>query len=143
MLRQLYDECVRVAAASSRSAEHARDLAHDVLLDAIARHTADLSTLERRAWLLGAMRKHAAFAARTEGRRRGRETRWQAAHEGRLTVDPQPWRFTPALLDKLTPALRVVAALASAELEPREIRSVLRLSDTAFRHIGSTATCSA
>jgi RNA polymerase sigma-70 factor (ECF subfamily) len=133
VLRELYDECVRVAAASSRSAQQARDLAHDVLLDAIARDAADLSALERRAWLHGALRKHAAFEARTEGRRRMREARWQAGSDARADVEPRPWQFTPELLEQLSPALRVLAALAAAELEPREIRSVLRLTDTAFR----------
>jgi DNA-directed RNA polymerase specialized sigma24 family protein len=133
VLRELYEECVRAAAASARSAEQARDLAHDVLLDAIARGAADLSTLDRRAWLRGALRKHAAFQARTAVRGRSRETRWQAMAEAHTSPEPEPWRFTPELLDKLSPALRVLAALAAAELEPREIRSVLRLSDTAFR----------
>jgi DNA-directed RNA polymerase specialized sigma24 family protein len=131
VLRQLYDECVRVAAASSRSADQARDLAHSVLLDAIARGAADLSTLERRAWLHGALRKHAAFEARTAARRRARETRWHAATSPE--AEREPWRFSPELLARLSPALRVIAALASADLAPREIRSVLRLSDTAFR----------
>jgi hypothetical protein len=133
VLRELYEECVRAATASSRNAQCARDLAHAVLLDAIARGSADLSALERRAFLRGALRKHAAFQARTEARRRGREARWQAAREAATGVEPQPWRFSPELLDQLSPALRVVAALASAELGPREIRSVLRLTDTAFR----------
>lgn len=133
MLRQLYDQCVRVAAGSSRSTQQAADLAHDVLLDVLARGTADLTTPDRRAWLYGALRRHAAFDARTQGRGRAREARWQAANEDHRDVEPRPWRFTPELLDQLSPALRVVAVLASAELAPREIRSVLRLTDTAFR----------
>jgi RNA polymerase sigma-70 factor (ECF subfamily) len=133
MLRELYEECVRVAAASSRSAQQARDLAHAVLLDAIERDVGNLSTPERRAWLRGALRKRAAFEARTAVRRRNREARWQSTRHAVPATEPQPWRFTPELLEQLSPALRVVAALAAAELEPREIRSVLRLSDTAFR----------
>lgn len=133
MLREVYEECVRVAAASSRSAQHARDLAHAVLLDAIERGVDDLDAVERRAWLRGALRKHAAFDARTAVRRRAREGRWQAATETQRSAEPEPWRFSPELLARLSPALRVLAALASAELEPREIRSVLRLTDTAFR----------
>lgn len=137
MLRELYDECVRIAAASSRNAQHARDLAHAVLLDAIARDVGDLSAPERRAWLRGALRKHAAFEARTAVRRRHREARWQSAIDDAAAPaqeqGQEPWRFSPELLARLSPALRVLAALASAELEPREIRSVLQLSDTAFR----------
>jgi RNA polymerase sigma-70 factor (ECF subfamily) len=133
MLRELYEECVRVAAASSRSAQQARDLAHAVLLDAIERDVSDLSAPERRAWLRGALRKRAAFEARTAVRQRSREARWQSARQAVPATGPEPWRFSPELLARLSPALRVLAALASAELEPREIRSVLRLTDTAFR----------
>jgi hypothetical protein len=128
-MRELYEECVRVAAASSRSAEHARDLAHSVLLDAIAR--GQTNALERRGWVYGAVRRRAAFEARTAARRRARDAQWH-------TSNPDPaaraaWRFSPELLARLSPALRVLAALASAELQPREICSVLRLTDTAFR----------
>jgi RNA polymerase sigma-70 factor (ECF subfamily) len=133
VLRELYDECVRVAAVSSRSAHDTRDTAHTLLLDLIARGSFDLHGLEGRAFLRGAVRKHAAFEARTEARRRVRETHWQGANETNSSAGPEPWRFTPELLAQLSPALRAVAALASAELGPREIRSVLRLSDTAFR----------
>jgi RNA polymerase sigma-70 factor (ECF subfamily) len=66
-------------------------------------------------------------------RQRHREARWQATREAAPAIEPEPWRFSPELLARLSPALRVLAALASAELEPREIRSVLRLTDTAFR----------
>jgi RNA polymerase sigma-70 factor (ECF subfamily) len=126
--RELYDECVRVAALSAPGSEHARDLAHDVLLDAVARGRT--GELEGRGWVYGAMRRRAAFEARTAARRQAREVRWHAA-----TTNPaaSAWRFSPELLARLSPALRVVAALASAELQPREIRAVLRLSDTAFR----------
>jgi RNA polymerase sigma-70 factor (ECF subfamily) len=133
VLRELYEECVRAAAASSRSAQQARDLAHSVLLDALARGSAELSTLEPRAFLRGAVRKRAAFEARTEARRRAREASWSEAQGAAPRGEQEPWRFSPELLERLSPALRVLAALASAELEPREIRSVLRLSDTAFR----------
>jgi hypothetical protein len=126
--RELYDECVRVAAASSRNAEHARDLAHSVLVDAVAR--GKTSEVQQRGWMYGAVRRRAAFEARTAARRQAREARWHAS-----TPDPaaHAWRFSPELLAELSPALRVLAALASAELQPREIRSVLRLTDAAFR----------
>lgn len=132
MLREVYEECVRLAAASSRSAQHARDLAHAVLLDAIERGAIELEAAERPAWLRGALRRHAAFEARTAARRRSREARWQSALE-QGAADRSPWRFSPELLARLSPALRALAALAAADLDPREIRSVLRLTDTAFR----------
>jgi DNA-directed RNA polymerase specialized sigma24 family protein len=130
VVRELYEECVRVASASSRGAQSARDLVHDVLLDALERSVADLSAPERRAWLRGALRKRAAFDARTAVRRRSREARWTHEHDAPAR---QPWRFAPELLARLSPALRVLATLASAELDAHEIRSVLGLSDSAYR----------
>ena len=118
-----------MAAASSGSAEHSRDLAHSVLLDAIAR--GQTSALEHRGWVYGAMRRRAAFEARTAARRRARDAQWHES--GPDPAGRAAWQFSPELLARLSPALRVLAALASAELQPREIRSVLRLTDTAFR----------
>jgi DNA-directed RNA polymerase specialized sigma24 family protein len=135
VLREVYGELERVAAAVSRTQNEARDLVQSVLLDAIERGVADLSAPERRAWLRGALRRRAAFDARTAGRARRRDARWLEASSGsgEAGETARPWRFSRDFLERLAPSLRTLAALASAELEPREIRSVLRLSDTAFR----------
>jgi DNA-directed RNA polymerase specialized sigma24 family protein len=136
VLHEVYGELVRVASAVSRSHSEARDLVQSVLLDAIERGIGDLSEPERRAWLYGALRRRAAFDARTAGRARRREARWLEATPDRSGAGggaPQPWRFSRDFLERLAPSLRTLAALASAELQPSEIRSVLRLSDTAFR----------
>jgi DNA-directed RNA polymerase specialized sigma24 family protein len=136
VLADAYRDLVRVAAAVSRAGGEGGDLLQSVLLEAIERGIADLGAAERRAWLRGALRRRASFEARTAVRARRRETRW--AHLVSTTPDgdqpaARPWRFSSELLDALAPSLRTLAALASAELEGEEIRSVLRLTDTAFR----------
>ena len=122
-----------MARRSGKGAENARDLAHEVLLAAIERGVEDLSASERRAWLRGALRKRVAFEARTAARASRRESHWQLERDRPSAREARPWHFTPQLLAQLAPAVRVLAALASAELQPSEIRSALRLSDTAFR----------
>jgi hypothetical protein len=123
---------MRVAAGCSRSRHDAGDLVQSVLLYALERGISDLATPERRAWLRGALRRHAAFEGRLAARRRRREARWSDA---RVTVDAPagPWRFSGEFLAQLQPSVRALAALASADLNPDEIRSVLRLGGAAFR----------
>jgi DNA-directed RNA polymerase specialized sigma24 family protein len=135
VLRETYGELLRVAASVSRTRDDAGDVVHAVLLDAIERNVADLSASERRAWLRGALRRRAAFDARTAARARRRDERWTEATTAARepNAGPASWRFAGELLERLAPSLRVLAALVSAELEPAEIRAVLRLSDTAFR----------
>jgi RNA polymerase sigma-70 factor (ECF subfamily) len=131
-MREVYDECLRVAARCVRNRADAVDLVQTVLLQAIERGVSELSAVERRAWLRGALRRRAAFDARVAGRRRSRESRWL---ETRGVIDPAatPWRFSAEFLAQLQPSVRALAALASADLNPDEIRAVLRLSGTAFR----------
>jgi RNA polymerase sigma-70 factor (ECF subfamily) len=135
-MRELYDELVRVAAGVSRSRHEARDLVQTILLDAIERGIADFHTAERRAWLRGALRRRAAFEARTAGRARRRDALWLDATPAgarAAAAGPRPWRFSSELLRRLAPSLRTLAVLVSADLAPDEIRAALRLSDTAFR----------
>jgi DNA-directed RNA polymerase specialized sigma24 family protein len=134
-MREVYGELVRVAAAVSRTQHEARDLVQSILLDAVERGIADWSAPEKRAWLRGALRRRAAFDARTAARTRRREARWLEATTS-LTAGgslPRAWRFSRELLERLAPSVRTLATLASADLQPQEIRSVLRLTDTAFR----------
>ena len=92
----------------------------------------DVDAPDRRAWLRGALRRRALFEARLAGRRRKREAGWFEARDP-ADPPPRPWRFSPEFLAQLQPSVRALAALASADLNPDEIRSVLRLSGTAFR----------
>ena len=129
-MRVAYDESLRAAAFHVRDRQDARDLVHDLVLHALERGI-DLSASDRRAWLRGALRRRAAFQARLAARRRTREAHWQGTRGAAETA--RPWRFSAEFLGSLQPSVRVLAALASAELNPDEIRSVLRLSGTAFR----------
>jgi DNA-directed RNA polymerase specialized sigma24 family protein len=130
-MREAYDECLRTAAACSRNRHEARDLVQSVFLAALERGVSSLDAPERRAWLRGALRRRAAFEARLAARRRKREARWQME---RAPGEPvRAWRMSSEFLASLQPSLRAVASLASADLSPGEIQSVLRLSGTAFR----------
>jgi DNA-directed RNA polymerase specialized sigma24 family protein len=131
-MRDAYDELLRAAAGCSRSREEARDLLQTVFLQALERGAPDAAAAERRAWMRGALRRRAAFEARLAVRRRRREARWFEAHPAEEDT-PSAWRFSAEFLGQLQPSVRVLAALASADLNPDEIRSVLRLSGTAFR----------
>ncbi|HMJ14306.1 MAG TPA: hypothetical protein VK524_22980 [Polyangiaceae bacterium] len=135
-MHEAYGELIRVATAVSRTGHEARDLVQSILLDAMEHGVADWSAPERRAWLRGALRRRAAFEARTAARARRREARWFEVTTSQVNSgEPiaKPWRFSRELLTRLAPALRTLAVLASAELRPGEIRAVLRLTDTAFR----------
>jgi DNA-directed RNA polymerase specialized sigma24 family protein len=131
-VRALYDECVRLASRCVRDRADARDLVQTVFLQALERGVSELAAPERRAWLRGALRRRAAFEARLAGRRRRRERSWGGT---RNTAEPAPtpWQFSPEFLAQLQPSVRVLATLASADLNPDEIRAVLRLPGTAFR----------
>lgn len=130
-MRAAYDEWLRAAAGRVRNRDEARDLVQTVLMQALERGV-DVDAPDRRAWLRGALRRRALFEARLAGRRRKRESHWV---EARDPADPAPrlWRFSAEFLAQLQPSVRALAALASAELNPDEIRSLLRLSGTAFR----------
>ena len=132
-MRDAYDECLRVAARCARDRADAGDLVQTVFLQALERGVSDLDLPDRRAWLRGALRRRALFEARVAGRRRRRESRWSDAGGSANPASPAPWQFSAEFLAQLQPSVRALAALASADLNPDEIRSVLRLSGTAFR----------
>lgn len=124
-----YREILQMARRFARSADEARDLAQDALLIALDRGFDDWSSPARRPWLHGVLRKRAAFIARSDQRRRRRELL-----PGDITGSTgSNWSWQPSFLDSLSPALRVLATLASAELCAAEIRWLLELSDTALR----------
>jgi RNA polymerase sigma-70 factor (ECF subfamily) len=115
----------------AQSEDDARDLAQDVLEIALARGVDDWSSAERRAWLRGVVRKHAAFLVRGDKRRRRRELLVGNANDDGMSV--AGWAWQPEFLASLPRALRLVATLASAELCAAEIRWLLQLTDTALR----------
>jgi RNA polymerase sigma-70 factor (ECF subfamily) len=115
----------------AQSEDDARDLVQDVLEIALARGVDDWSSAERRAWLRGVVRKHAAFVVRGERRRRARELLAGGVDANGWGVGA--WVWQPSFLASLPRSLRLVATLASAELCAAEIRWLLQLTDTALR----------
>jgi RNA polymerase sigma-70 factor (ECF subfamily) len=124
-----YREMLRTARRFARSDEEARDLVQDALVIALTRGFDDWASPARRGWLSGVVRKHAAFVARGHMRRRRRE----GLQDGALDLGPRGWVWRADFLASLPRSLRVVAALASADLCAVEIRWLLGLSDTALR----------
>lgn len=126
---ETYREVLVTARRFARSEADARDLVQDVLEIALAQGVDDWSSTERRAWLRGVVRRHAAFIVRGEQRRRRREL----AVEGTGDAGVGAWAWQPTFLASLPRSLRLVATLASADWCAAEIRWLLQLTDTALR----------
>lgn len=124
-----YRELVRAARRFARSEDEARDLAQDALVIALARGFEDWTSPAHRRWLRGVVRKRAAFVARGRVRQRRREGLW----EGAPGPNVSRWVWQEDFLSSLPRSLRVVAALASADLCAAEIQWLLGLSNTALR----------
>jgi len=110
--------------------EAAADLVHEVVLWALDRGIDDWETPRRRAWMRGALRKRAAFVARTAARRRAREQAVAAPLDPALDA---PRRLAPEALARLPPSLRRLARLLAADLRREELAYLLGTSDQAFR----------
>jgi RNA polymerase sigma-70 factor (ECF subfamily) len=124
-----YREVLRMARRFACSEDDARDLVQDAVMIALARGFDDWSAPARRGWLRGVVRKRAAFVIRSQTRRRRREE----LPNGPSGSGARRWVWQADFLASLPRSLRVVAALASADLCAAEIRWLLRLSDTALR----------
>lgn len=126
-----YDGLVALARRHARIAADAEDIVQEVLISAIAAGRDDLSLSANRRWMAGAIRKRAAFDARSAARRRAREVRWQAErNEGAVGAEGEALE---AILSGLSKSLRVVAALALSGHTRTEIAYLLGLPDTALR----------
>jgi hypothetical protein len=73
-MRFVYSDLLRYARRVSKRADEAEDIVQSVLLAAVIHGRADLDDERNRRWLMGAIRKHAMFVARSAARRRKRET---------------------------------------------------------------------
>ncbi len=129
MLSRPYVELLRQAQRASRRPDEAEDLLQAVLLSAIEAGRSDLSCPDNRRWLQGAIRKRAAFEARSAIRRRQRETRWQAEPAASASREDMPKAFVATL----PAALRTTALLALTGHTRQEIIWLLQLSDSALR----------
>jgi RNA polymerase sigma-70 factor (ECF subfamily) len=126
-----YRACLAIARRHARSAADAADLLHEALLAGAKTARLDFSTESERAWLAGTIRNIAKENARSESRRRQRESRWASEQpvEGTPEFVPQP----DGLLERLSEGTRRIAVLAIHGLNPDEIRYVLGLKPAAFR----------
>lgn len=124
-----YRDIVKLARRFTHSDDEARDLAQDGLMIALDQGFEDWASPERRPWLYGVLRRRAAFVARTNSRRAGRERVAPTATES----SPTTLTWCPSFLATLPPSLRVVATLASADLSAAEMRWLLQLTPAALR----------
>ncbi|BCH29566.1 ECF subfamily RNA polymerase sigma-24 factor [Mesorhizobium sp. L-8-10] len=129
-LRRPYAELLRQAKRSTRRADEAEDLLQTILLAALEAGRTDLSDIGNRRWLEGALRKRAAFDARSAIRRRRRETLCAPA----ATVEPAERDVLPTrFVTQLPAALRTTALLALTGHNRQEIAWLQNLSDPALR----------
>lgn len=122
-------ELYRIAKQYSRRVDEVDDLVQDLLLEAV-KTGKDFSDASFMAWGRGFLRNHAAFIARTEGRRRKREEMVQYADQGADDIDIQ---LPEGFITHLRPSLRIVARLISCGLNRKEILYLLNIADTALR----------
>lgn len=126
-----YAELLALARRHARRSGEEEDIVQEVLIAAVGRGREDLSLPANRRWIAGAIRRRAAFDARSAARRREREARWQA---GRREEGGAPeGEGLEAILAGLPKSLRVVAALALSGHSRLEIAYLLGLTDAALR----------
>lgn len=123
-----YPDLLRYASRVSKRADEAEDILQSVLLSAVRHGRADLAVESNRRWLMGAIRRHAAFEARSAVRRRQRESAFQP-----LTSEASEDVDFERLCRGLPPSLRLTARLIGAGQTRQEICWLLRISDMAFR----------
>ncbi len=122
-------ELYRIAKQYSRRADEVDDLVQDLLLEAV-KTGKDFSDTSFMAWGRGFLRNHAAFIARTEGRRRKREEMVQYGDQGADDTDIQ---LPEDFVTHLRPSLRIIARLVNCGLNRKEILYLLNIADTALR----------
>lgn len=130
-----YTELLHYARKVARHIDEAEDLLQAILLAAVEAGRTDLSCSDNRRWLFGALRKRAAFDARSAVRRQKREASSTLTPPEESTEQPQADREEPTseFIQTLPPSLRSAALLALAGHTKAEITWLLRISDTALR----------
>lgn len=126
-----YAELVALARRHARRSDEAEDIVQEILIAAVKAGRDDFSRPADRRWMAGAIRRRAAFDARSAARRREREVRWQA--ERAPEALPMEGEALGAILADLPKSLRVMAALALSGHSRAEIAYLLDLPDTALR----------
>lgn len=129
MLPSPYAELLRQARRATRRADEAEDLLQTVLVAALEAGRSDLSKLENRRWLQGALRRRAAFDARSAVRRRRREATLVSGACEPVDRQALPSRF----IATLPQGLRTTALLAMSGHTRQEIAWLQRIADAALR----------
>ncbi|MEL7400688.1 MAG: transcriptional regulator [Pseudomonadota bacterium] len=130
-----YTELLLYARKAARHIDEAEDLLQAILLAAVEAGRTDLSCSENRRWLFGALKKRAAFDARSAVRRQKRETSATLTPPEESAEQPQANHEEPTseFVQTLPPSLRSAALLALTGHTKAEIAWLLRISDTALR----------
>lgn len=126
-----YAELVALARRHARRSDEAEDIVQEILIAAVKAGRDDFSRPADRRWMAGAIRRRAAFDARSAARRREREARWQA--ERTPEAGAADGEALGVILTDLPKSLRVVAALALSGHSRAEIAYLLDLNDAALR----------
>lgn len=125
-----YVELLRRARRAARRPDEAEDLLQTILLAAVEAGRTDFGLTENRRWLEGALRRRAAFDARTALRRRRRETLCAPGP----SIEPAENELLPGrFVRDLPPALRTTALLALTGHTRQEIAWLLGLAEPALR----------
>jgi DNA-directed RNA polymerase specialized sigma24 family protein len=127
-MSNVYVDLLRYARRASRRPDEAEDILQSVLLSAVKLGRADLSLETNRRWLFGAIRRQAAFEARTVVRRRLRERSFAPV----AAPEPEADDFR-RLCAKLPGVLRITAQLIGTGHSKSEILWLLRISDATLR----------
>lgn len=129
-----YIRLLGIARRHARRPDAAEDIVQEVLIAALAAGRYDFSSPDDLRWMAGAIKRRAAFDARSALRQRVRETRWQAERPQAAELpDATASGDIAPLLQSLAPALRITAALALSGHTKAEITYLLGISDTALR----------
>lgn len=132
MLRAVRESLVEISRRHSRLAHEVEDVAHDLVLAALRRGI----PLDGEVFLQsahGAARRHAAFLARSAGRRRAREASSAADIVGSAGEVGKEDAGDGAPLAGLSSVLRTTLFLLLQGLDKAELRAALGVSDTALR----------
>lgn len=129
MHNRSYIEFLRYAQRVTKRADEAEDLLQTVLLAAVEAGRADMTCVDNRRWLIGALRKRALFDSRSAIRRRNRESSVALTQSSSHKKEDFPLHF----ISSLPPALRTTALLALTGHSKVEITWLLRLSDATLR----------
>ncbi|BFM49003.1 transcriptional regulator [Marinomonas sp. THO17] len=124
-----YTQLLHYARKVARRFDEAEDLLQVILLAAVEAGRTDLSSSENRRWVFGALKKRAAFEARSAVRRQKREA------SSLLLLEPQVDHQVPLadFVATLPPSLRTTAMLALAGHTKAEVAWLLRVSDGTLR----------